>query len=272
MTQLSLSFEALLNEEPERSRSGETEKQCSLPPVPQHRATTAPPAKAEAMRRDAFIAAHRQSFVRYTSGRNIIGIECADGRVLTIPSGCQERGRLLRPVDDILGDIHHTAVEEEITRVLRRSTPPPAGFPRHDVLTDYPDLQRSVQLGLTPSALAAMDAQPSSYLHICSTSDVPPRSLAELKRTIRTGVSLTRYSVTDPEPLHLVVRRAQTTAFVAGPIIPIRQYAEGLWHDYQPAGQYSFGRMGFDAELKNGVTVRYRYGHVPIDHPCPELG
>lgn len=271
MTQLTLSFETLLNEEPERSRSGETEKQCSLPPVPQHRATTAPPARAEAMRRDAFIAAHRQSFVRYTSGRNIIGVQCADGRILPLPSGSQSRGRLLRQVDDVLAEIHRIAVEEEITKVLRWRHPRREGFPGPEVLLDYPDLDRAVQLGIEPSGVAAIDAQPSVYLPICPASERPPRTLSELKRQIQAGVALTRYSETDPGPLHLVVRRVQTNAFVAGPVTYIRQYADGLWHNYEPAERYSFGVNGFDARLTNGLTARYRYGHVPEGQACPDL-
>jgi hypothetical protein len=150
---------------------------------------------------------------------------------------------------------------------LRPAVPP------DDVLADHPDLARSVALGIAPAALAKLDAQPTSYRQL-GTETPAPRTLTELKRTLEAGVALTRFSETDPWPLHLVVRRVQANAFVVSEPVGADQslaqrYAEGLWHHYEPASRYTFGPRGFDTALKNGRTVSYRYGHLPLEQPCP---
>ena len=271
MTQLTLHFDQLVDTASELPTAHEPLSHAPAAPAQANTAASPATRKAEAMSRAAFIAAHRSSFVKYTKGRNIIGVQCADGRILPLPPGSQANGRLLRPLDDVLAEIHRTAVEEEVTRVLRWRHTRREGFPGPEVLLDYPELERAVQLGSEPRGVAAIDAQPSVYLPICPASERLPRTLSELKRQIQAGVALTRYSETDSGPLHLVVRRVQTNAFVAGPVTYIRQYADGLWHNYEPAGRYSFGVNGFDARLTNGLTVRYHYGHVPEEQACPDL-
>lgn len=227
-----------------------------------------PPTDPAAMRRAAFIESHRSSFVRYRGHRKIIGVQCKDGRILDLPPKSQKNGRLLRPVEEVLGDIHRAAVEAEVTSAFRWPNRQPRLPPDH-VLNEYPDLARAVALGIEPKSLAAIDSQPTSYREIGAEF---PRTLTDLKRQLQSGVAITRYSDIDPGPVHLVVRRVQTNAFVAGPVVLTAKYADGLWHHYQPAKCYVFGRAGFDARLKNDRTVSYRYGHLPLDQPCPPVG
>lgn len=229
----------------------------------------------EHMTRATFIARHRGSFVRYRGERTILGVQSLDGsRVLPLPAKSQKNGRLVRPVDDVLGDVHRALVEAQVALATGRSRAgahPPA--PPEDVLADYPDLARAVALGIPPAALANLDAQPTSYRQL-DTGATAPRTLTDFKRQIETGVALTRFSETDPQPLHLVVRRVQGNAFVSGPVgadlFLTQRYADGLWHHYEPASHYTFGPHGFDAALKNGRTVSYRYGHLPLD-PAADL-
>lgn len=220
------------------------------------------------MDRAAFIQAHRASFVKYRGHRNIIGIRCEDGRVLDLPPRSQRNGRLLRPVDDVLGDIHRVVVEAAVASATRRSSPR-HGWPPEHVLIDYPDLARAVALGIEPRSLAALEAQPTRYREIGGET---PRTLTALKRQLQPGVTLTRFSEIAGGPVHMVVRRVQTNAFVVGPVVPTQRHADGLWHHYEPASSYVFGPTGFDARLKDGRTVSYRYGHLPLDQPCPAVG
>ena len=228
----------------------------------------------EHMTRATFIARHRGSFVRYRGERTILGVQSLDGsRVLPLPAKSQKNGRLVRPVDDVLGDVHRALVEAQVALATGRSRAgghPPA--PPEDVLADYPDLARAVALGIPPAALANLDAQPASYRQL-DTGASAPRTLTDLKRQLERGIALTRFSETDPRPLHLVVRRVQGNAFVSGPVGTdpslAQRYADGLWHHYEPASRYTFGPRGFDTVLKNGRTVSYRYGHLPLEQPCP---
>jgi hypothetical protein len=240
-----------------------------------HQPTVADSAQPpEHMTRATFIARHRGSFVRYRGKRTNLGVQSLDGsRILPLPANSQKNGRLMRPVDDVLGDVHRELVEGQVASAIGR---PRAGAhpsaPPEAVLADYPDLARSVALGIPLAALAKLDAQPTSYRHL-PTGAPAPRTLTDLKRQIETGVALTRFSETDPRPLHLVVRRVQGNAFVSGPVgadlFLTQRYADGLWHNYEPASRYTFGCRGFDAALKDGRTVSYRYGHLPLDQPCP---
>ena len=226
------------------------------------------------MTRTTFIARHRGSFVRYRGKRTILGVQSLDGsRILPLPANSQKNGRLVRPIDDVLGDVHRELVEGQVALAIgrpRAGAHPPA--PPEAVLADYPDLARSVALGIPQAALAKLDAQPTSYRQL-GTGAPAPRTLTDLKRQMEAGVALTRFSETDPRPLHLVVRRVQGNAFVSGPVgadlFLIQRYADGLWHNYEPASRYTFGPHGFDATLKDGRTVSYRYGHLPLDQPCP---
>lgn len=239
---------------------------------PQH-APAADPTQPECMTRAAFIARHRGAFVRYRGHRTILGVQTVDGaRVLPLPDNSQKNGRLLRPIEDVLGDVHRAVVAAQVARSLERPGALRPAVPPDDVLADYPDLARSVALGIAPAALAKLDAQPTSYRQL-GTETPAPRTLTELKRTLEAGVALTRFSETDPWPLHLVVRRVQGNAFVSGPVGAdqslAQRYADGLWHHYEPASRYTFGPRGFDTALKNGRTVSYRYGHLPLEQPCP---
>jgi hypothetical protein len=95
-----------------------------------------------------------------------------------------------------------------------------------------------------------------------------------LKRQFAAGVALTRFSEMDSWPLRLVVRSTQSNGFVAGPIdleSHTVKYADGFWHRYERAPNYAIGRNGFDVMLSNGRAVSYRYGHLPLDTPCPVL-
>jgi hypothetical protein len=223
------------------------------------------------MTRAAFIAKHQRSFVRYQGHRNLIGVQTLDGgRILPLPPGSQKNGRLLRSVEDVLGDIHSAAVREQIAAAKWSRT---EVVPPDHVLADYPDLARCHSLGITPEALAKLEAQPTSYRTIGADASAP-RTLSELKRRLVAGAALTRFSEMDSWPLRLVVRRTQTNAFVAGPIdLESRtvKYADGFWHRYERAPNYSIGRNGFDVMLSNGRAVSYRYGHLPLDTPCPAL-
>jgi hypothetical protein len=233
----------------------------------------------EGMTRATFIETHRGSFIRYRGHRTIIGVQTLDGsRVLPLPANSQKNGRLLRPIETVLGEVHRAVVEAQVAVAVGRSRPGAAvcaTAPADDVLADYPDLARSVALGIAPAALAQLAAQPTSYRQL-DTKAQAPRTLAELKRKLETGIALTRFTETDPWPLHLVVRRIQGNAFVSGPVTPdptlAQRYADGLWHHYEPARSYTFGASGFDVVLTNGRAVRYRYGHISLDRPCPALG
>jgi hypothetical protein len=166
MTQLTLHFDQVVDTELPTAH-----EPLSHAPAASAQANTAaspPTRKAEAMSRAAFIAAHRSSFVKYTKGRNIIGVQCADGRILPLPPGSQTNGRLLQPVDDVLAEIHRTAVEEEVTRVLRWRHTRREGFPGPEVLLDYPDLERPSSSG------SSRAASPQSMRSHRSTSPSAP--------------------------------------------------------------------------------------------------
>jgi hypothetical protein len=256
------------------TRSAAAARPAAATAEPHYPPVTDSAQRPEQMTRATFIARHHGSFVRYRGKRTILGVQCLDGsRILPLPANSQKNGRLMRPVDDVLGDIHRELIEAQVTLAIGRpriGAHPPA--PPEAVLADYPDLARSVSLGVPPAALAKLDAQPTSYRQL-DTGAPAPRTLAELKRQLVTGAALTRFSETDPRPLHLVVRRVQGNAFVSGPVgadLSLTQrYADGLWHHYEPASRYTFGPRGFDTALQNGRTVSYRYGHLPVDQPCP---
>lgn len=224
--------------------------------------------RPELMTLTEFIAKHRARFVSYRGRRNIVGVQTLDGvRILPLPAGAQRNGILQRPAEDVLAEIHRDLVTKTVEQFVRESRYPTlraaALRPSDAVLSDYPDLARAVTLGITPAAVAMMAAQPTAWTSI---EHCAPKSLSALKKALTPGVALTRVSSCDDTPMHVVVRHVQSNAFVSGPAAvedgASQKHADGLWHYFMRAQQYSFRPEGFEVEMNGGHQVKYLYGHV----------
>jgi hypothetical protein len=225
--------------------------------------------RPELMTLTEFIAKHRARFVSYRGHRNIVGVQTLDGvRILPLPAGAQRNGVLQRPAEDVLAEIHRDLITTTVERFVRESRYPTlrAGAlrPADAVLSDYPDLATAVALGITPAAVAMMAAQPTAWTTI--EEHGAPKSLSALKKALTPGVALTRVSSCDDTPMHVIVRHVQSNAFVTGPAAvedgASQKHADGLWHYFVRAHQYSFRPEGFEVEMNGGHRVKYLYGHV----------
>jgi hypothetical protein len=114
------------------------------------------------MTRENFISAHRGRFVRIPGKRSIAGVQSADGASLyNLYPGDQSNGKLQRPVDTILGDIHRDQIKGHLSQVETAGLPnalphekrhADAFIPDH-LLADYPQLlerQNRIKASRTP--------------------------------------------------------------------------------------------------------------------------